>query len=143
MRFDGSVYRRSFVSPRAALIYQPSLNWTYKFLYGRAFRNPTVFDLFFDDGRSAIANPSLRPEKVDTIEVDVERKIGKRLNLVTAAYGYRLDDFLVSVYSPSGLGQTQNTGGFSPKASRWSCKPSRGVAGGDRQLLDSVGGHGR
>ena len=110
VRFDGSVSRRSFVSPRAALIYQPSLNWTYKFLYGRAFRNPTLFDLFFDDGLTAIANPSARPEKVDTLEVDVERKIGKRLNLVTAAYGYRLDDFLVSVYAPSGLAQTQNTG---------------------------------
>lgn len=110
VRFDGSVSRRSFVSPRAALIYQPSLNWTYKFLYGRAFRNPTLFDLFFEDGLSAIANPSVRPEKVDTFEVDVERKIGKRLNLVTAAYGYRLDDFLASVYTPSGLGQTQNTG---------------------------------
>jgi len=110
VRFDGSVSRRSFVSPRAALIYQPSSNWTYKFLYGRAFRNPTLFDLFFEDGLAAVANPNARPEKVDTIEVDVERKIGKRLNLVTAAYGYRLNDFLVSVYTPNGLAQTQNTG---------------------------------
>ncbi len=57
-----------------------------------------------------MANPDAQPEKVDTIEVDVERRIGKRLNLVTAAYGYRLHDFLVSVYTPSGLAQTQNTG---------------------------------
>jgi iron complex outermembrane receptor protein len=110
LRLDGSAYRQSFVSPRAALIYQPSLNWTYKFLYGRSFRNPSAFDLFFEDGLTAVANPNARPEKVDTVEVDVERRIGKRLNLVTAAYGYKLHDFLVSVFTGSGLGQTQNSG---------------------------------
>ena len=51
-----------------------------------------------------MANPNARPEKVDTIEVDVERRIGKRLNLVTAAYGYRLRDFLVSVYTAQRAG---------------------------------------
>jgi iron complex outermembrane receptor protein len=110
VRWDESAYRRSFVSPRAALIYQPSLNWTYKFLYGRSFRNPTAFDLFYDDGIVGIANPDAKPEKVDTLEVDVERRVGKRLNLMAAGYGYRLDDFLVSVYTPSGAGQTQNAG---------------------------------
>jgi len=110
VRWDGSAYRRSFISPRAALIYQPSTNWTYKFLYGRSFRNPTAFDLFYDDGVVGIANPYAKPEKVDTVEVDVERRIGKRMNLVTAAYGYRLRDFLVSVYTPSGAAQTQNAG---------------------------------
>src|SRR5205085_5011211 len=110
VRFDGSANRRSFVSPRAALIYQPSLNWTYKILYGRAFRNPTLFDLFFDDGLSGMANPNARPEKVDTLEIDVERSIGRKVNLKTAVYGYRLSDFLVSVYTPSGVAQTQNAG---------------------------------
>ena len=57
---------------------------------GRAFRNPTAFDLFYDDGVVGIANPNAKPEKVDTIEVDVERRIGKRMNLLTTAYGYRL-----------------------------------------------------
>jgi len=115
LRFDGSAYRRSFVSPRAALIYQPSINWTYKFLYGRAFRNPSAFDLFFEDGLSAVANPAARPEKVDTVEVNVERRIGSRLNVVTAAYGYAMHDFLVSVYTPSGLAQTQNSGAIHAK----------------------------
>jgi outer membrane receptor protein involved in Fe transport len=57
-----------------------------------------------------VANPAARPEKVDTVEVNVERRIGSRLNLVTAAYGYKMHDFLVRVFTPSGLGQTQNSG---------------------------------
>jgi hypothetical protein len=36
---DKSYYQHDFVSPRVALIYQPSA-WTYKLLYGRSLRNP-------------------------------------------------------------------------------------------------------
>jgi outer membrane receptor for ferrienterochelin and colicins len=110
-RFDFSAYRHNSLSPRAALIYQPSSGWTYKFLYGRGFRNPSAFELFFDDGgRSGAPNPNARPETADTIEVDVERKLGKRMNLVTSAYGYRLRDFLVGVFNSTGLIQYQNIG---------------------------------
>ena len=111
VRFDLSYYRSNFLSPRAALIYQPSSRWTYKFLYGRGFRNPSNFELFFDDGgRSGLPNPKARPEKTDTVEFDVERKIGKRMNLVAAAYGYWLRDFLEGVYGTNGLIQYQNIG---------------------------------
>ncbi len=112
VRFDGSYYRRSFVSPRAALIYQPSDPWTFKFLYGRAFRNPSAFDLFYGDGSTAAANPAARPEKVDTVEIDLERKLGNRMKLITSAYAYRLHDFLEGVYNSGGVLQTLNTGGI-------------------------------
>ncbi len=111
IRLDASAYRHSFVSPRAALIYQPSSAWTYKLLYGRAFRNPSAFHLFYQDGVTAIANPGLRPENADTIEVNVERKFGKRLSILAAAYGYWLRDFLAGVYTADGLLQYQNLGG--------------------------------
>src|SRR5207249_7424545 len=38
-RFDYSEYRPDSISPRAALIYQPSDRVSYKVLYGRAFRD--------------------------------------------------------------------------------------------------------
>jgi iron complex outermembrane receptor protein len=111
VRFDFSAYRHSFLSPRAALIYQPPSGWTYKFLYGRGFRNPSAFELYFDDGgRSGAPNPNARPESADTVEVDVERKLGKRMNLVGAAYGYWLRDFLVGVYTDAGVIQYRNAG---------------------------------
>jgi iron complex outermembrane receptor protein len=109
IRFDTSVYRRNFVSPRAALIYQRS-DWTYKLLYGRSFRNPSAFQLFYGDGLFDAANPSARPEAADTVEFDVERKLGKRMNLLASAYGYKLHDFLVGVYTSDGLIQYQNAG---------------------------------
>ena len=63
-RYDLSTYRKNFVSPRAALVYQPSDQWSYKFLFGRSFRNPSAFQLFYGDGFSAVANPDLHPESV-------------------------------------------------------------------------------
>ncbi len=110
IRFDFSSYRSSFLSPRAALIYQPTSVWTYKILYGRGFRNPSAFELFFDDGRSGAPNPNARHEGADTLEVDIERRIGRRLNLVAAAYGYKLHQFLLGVYNDAGLLQYLNIG---------------------------------
>jgi iron complex outermembrane receptor protein len=109
LRFDHAGFGRNSVSPRVALIYQPA-EWTYKFLYGRGFRDPSAFQLFYTDGLSAANNPSLRPESADTVEVDVERKLGKRVNLQASAYGYELRDFLEGVLIEDGLLQYQNIG---------------------------------
>jgi outer membrane receptor protein involved in Fe transport len=117
LRFDKSSFGTNFLSPRAALIYQRS-EWTYKFLYGRGFRDPSAFQMFYSDGLAAQANPNARPESADTVEVDAERRLGKRLNLQVSAYGYRLRDFLVGVALPDGLIQYQNTGTIELRASK-------------------------
>lgn len=109
-RIDRSALLRDFFSPRAALIYQPTSGWTYKFLYGRSFRNPSLFQLYYGDQLSAVANPALRPESADTVEADVERKLGKRANLLTAAYAYRMHDYIDGMPVSSGLIQYQNIG---------------------------------
>jgi outer membrane receptor protein involved in Fe transport len=109
-RLDYSANRQSFLSPRVALLYQPSSGWTYKFLYGRAFRNPSAFELYYDDGLSGVGNPLARSEKADTGEFDIERRLGKRMNLVTSVYQYRLSDFLVPTRAASGLIQYLNVG---------------------------------
>lgn len=109
-RYDLSTYRKNFVSPRAALIYQPSDRWSYKFLFGRSFRNPSAFQLFYGDGFSAVANPGLHPESANTVEIDVERKLGRRMNLVAAGYSYWLSDFIEAAFTDGGLLQYQNRG---------------------------------
>ncbi len=111
LRVDISAIHPDFVSPRGALIYQRSA-WTYKFLYGRSFRSPSAFQLFYGDGIADAANPALRPESADTVEVDAERKLGKRMNLQASAYGYQLHDFLLGVYLSNGLLQYQNSAGI-------------------------------
>ena len=111
-REDRSAYLHDFFSPRAALIYQPHSAWTYKFLYGRSFRNPSAFELYFDDGTSSMSNHALRPEEANTVEFDAERKIAKHLNLLTAAYGYSLHNYIEAGTSSSGLIQYHNVSGI-------------------------------
>ncbi len=111
IRLDVSSRLQDFVAPRAALIYQPSSPWTYKFLYGRGFLNPSIFELYFNDGgRSGLPNPLLRAERTDTFELDVERKIGKHLNLIASGYRYNMTNFLEGVPADNGLIQYRNVG---------------------------------
>jgi outer membrane receptor for ferrienterochelin and colicins len=108
VRFDYSVYQRNSISPRGALIYQPSAKISYKFLYGRAFTNPSPFELFYTNGFSNLGNPSATAEKAQTFEFDVERKLTRKLNAQVSAYHWGLGNLLVAAYTPSGLLQYQN-----------------------------------
>ncbi len=109
LRFDAARYGDNFLSPRVALIYQPS-SWAVKFLYGRGFRNPSAFQLFYSDGHATQGNPGAHAESADTLEIDLERKLGKRINVQASAYGYRMRNFLEGLALPDGLIQYQNAG---------------------------------
>lgn len=109
VRFDDSKNHRAFASPRVALVYRPTPATALKFLYGRAFRNPSTFEMFYDDdGVSYLRNLSLRPEKAHTFEVSVERKLGPRVELAASAYQYRLAGLIEGTTTESGLFQYQN-----------------------------------
>ena len=97
-RLDKTWGFRPVPSPRAALIYQQSPSTVLKMLYGGAFRNPNAFERYYDDhGNSQIANPSLRPERTQTAEVDVEHKLTGRLSAIASAYHYTLRDLIQAV----------------------------------------------
>lgn len=111
-RFDWSWIRRSAVSPRAALLYKPSSTSVIKLLYGRGFRNPSAYEMFWDDnGLSQKANPSLLPETNDSYEVSVENRFGKRIRASASAYRYQVNDLIQLTYTPDGLAQYVNSGG--------------------------------
>ncbi|HXJ38813.1 MAG TPA: TonB-dependent receptor, partial [Bryobacteraceae bacterium] len=108
-RFDFSALLANSFSPRAALIYQPSTRVSYKFLYGRAFRNPSALELFYNVPFADLGNPSARPERANTFEFVFERKLTQKVNALLSVYRYGLSGLLVGVTTPSGLLQYQNT----------------------------------
>lgn len=109
-RWDASENYGSFVSPRLALVYQPNERSSYKLVYGRPFRAPSMYEAYYQDGATQVANPSLRPESADALEASVERKIGKSAYALANAFSYSMHSAIESVLLPNALYQYQNVG---------------------------------
>jgi iron complex outermembrane receptor protein len=87
------------VTPRAALIVTPSGSQSLKYLYGRAFRAPTAYELnefYFGQG---IRN--LRPESVDTHEIVWERYANDWLRTSVSTYWFKADSLIQLTADPS------------------------------------------
>jgi len=108
VRYDGSKNYTHFVSPRAALVYRASPNTVYKFLVGRAFRNPSAYEEFYEDGVSQVRNLSLRPEQAGTFEVAAEHQFTKKVSGLISVYHYEMRDLIEGVTLDSGLLQYRN-----------------------------------
>jgi iron complex outermembrane receptor protein len=86
LRYDG--YERfNRVTPRTALIVMPTTNQSLKYLYGRAFRAPNLYEtieLYFGAGVA-----DLRPESIDTHEFVWERYTSDWLRTSVSSYWYK------------------------------------------------------
>ncbi|HEV2327715.1 MAG TPA: TonB-dependent receptor [Verrucomicrobiae bacterium] len=76
-------------SPRAALIYNPWQQSTFKFVYGTAFRDPNVLELALTGG-----NTDVKPEKISSCEFIYEQGINRFLRSSIMAYYNRMDDLI-------------------------------------------------
>jgi iron complex outermembrane receptor protein len=76
-------------NPRAALIYNPFDESTFKFIYGTAFRAPNFFEL--RDRRFA---SSIKPETISTYELVYEQGIAKHLRSSVAGFYNQIDDLI-------------------------------------------------
>jgi len=95
-RFDHYGTFGGVLSPRAALVY----GWeagSAKLLYGRAFRAPSNFEMFYQDGYSIKASPDLDPEHIVTVEAVLEQRLGSWLRAVLSAYQYRAHGLISEV----------------------------------------------
>jgi iron complex outermembrane receptor protein len=90
-------------SPRIGVIWSPWERTTAKLLYGSAFRAPNVFELHYQDGVSLKANPTLRPETIDTFEAVLEQffdLLGVHWKATAAGYYYRIDNLIAATADP-------------------------------------------
>lgn len=91
-------------NPRIALIYQPFDETTIKVLYGKAFRAPNVYELYYNDGDDEDAtqkgNADLRPEEITTYEVVAEQTLGKHFRGKVSLYHYKIDNLISEETDP-------------------------------------------
>lgn len=85
VRWDtGSVFS-SPLMPRISLIHQATENLTLKLGFGKAFRSPTVNDLYYPaDSWGMVGNPDLQPEISKRYEFSGEWKVGSQLLTMNA-----------------------------------------------------------
>jgi iron complex outermembrane receptor protein len=88
-------------SPRTALIWQATPATTLKALYGDAHRAPNAYERDYGDGHSQIANPALRGESIDTLELVADQRIARDFALRASLYSWRMSDLITQVYDPA------------------------------------------
>ena len=85
-------------SPKAALAWTPALSWKVTASFGRAWRFPTVSELYqvvTTGATLAVPNPNLRPERATSEELAIEHQ-GIRLSLFNEV----IEDALLSQLAP-------------------------------------------
>ena len=111
LRWDDYSDIGSTLNPRLALVWSTSLQSTTKFLYGRAFRAPSIAELLVVNNPVALGNPDLSPEVIDTYEVSYSIKYTPSLTLDINAFYYEISDFITFAADESASTATaQNAG---------------------------------
>lgn len=114
-RYDNNSVYGTTLNPRIGLIIQPHEKIIFKLLYGSAFRAPTNFELY-TKGVVKIANPDLKPEKIQTYEANIIYTPVKFLLVQANLFQNELTDIIVQdVAVTGGKNQNQNVGTASIK----------------------------
>jgi iron complex outermembrane receptor protein len=97
-------------SPRLAAVITPNDADTIKALYGRAFREPNLYELFYAVPSNSLANPNLQPEICDTYELDWEHQFASGWRTTLDGYVWHLSNTISNVALPNNISQYQNIG---------------------------------
>ncbi len=124
-RFDYNKFIGSFeemkISPKLSLLYSPQSkspvlnNTSYRFLLGRAFRAPSIAELYFKKelfgGFNFIYNPNLLPEDMTSLEFGFRKQYKNRFN-IDVSFFFNVYENLIQYVNigptPNGPFQVQN-----------------------------------
>jgi outer membrane receptor for ferrienterochelin and colicins len=81
------------VNPRAALIYNPWTNTTFKAIYGQAFRAPNANELYYV-APGYLANPTLKPERIHSYELVYEQVLHRGVRLTSSVFYDQINDLI-------------------------------------------------
>ena len=97
IRFDDYSDFGSTINPRAALIWATTDTITTKLLYGRAFRAPSLNELYVSNNPVFTGNDELDAETIDTYEIGVSHQVTPRVLYALNLFYYEIDDLINAV----------------------------------------------
>ena len=89
------------ISPKVAFSYQADENTNYYVSYGHSFNPPPLYNIYRYGGSgmgNVIPNPGLNPEKSDTYEIGVKKKLSPKTNMSLNAYQVKTKDKIAYTY---------------------------------------------
>ena len=89
-------------SPRLGLVHQNDSGGIFKFLYATAFSDPSVYQRFYTTPSYSVGNPELVPERMRSIDLTWEQRLGHGTRLTSSLYFFRVQD-LLGVDASTGL----------------------------------------
>jgi len=112
IRHDKFSHARGSTNPRLAVIVTPTAKTAFKLLYGSAFREPSMYELEYEDQVwGAKKNEALVPERVSSFEAVVEHRLTSDTFVVFSAYRLKASRLIDPVIDPAdSLFQFQNAG---------------------------------
>jgi outer membrane receptor for ferrienterochelin and colicins len=138
LRSDSYQKSGNTLSPRLGLIFNPTPNTNIKATYSRAFRAPNSYENFYTDSVGNTGNPSLRPEKISSYELDLEHRLGKEFNGTIAGYDNRITGLIVQQLDPTtGKPRYMNSGNFRSRGVELELR-AKWPAGLEWTLSDSI-----
>jgi iron complex outermembrane receptor protein len=99
VRYDRESSTGGVFSPRLALIAEMARGTTLKAIYGRAFRAPNSYELFYgiDAQGGQLANPDLGRERIRSHEVSLVRQLDQRSSVTLSAYANQAAGLITEV----------------------------------------------
>lgn len=105
LRFDQKIGRWKALLPRVAAVLNPDAKSTIKLLYGEAYRAPSVAESDLDTDIYN-RNLSLKPERIKTYELTLERRVASTLLLGVSGYHYSIRNLIEQTASDTATGIT-------------------------------------
>ena len=100
-RFDIDSEFGAIFNPRLALVWNANTEFTFKLLYGQAFRAPNSQEQYRLSG-FVTGNKNLKPETIKTTEFSINYAIGKNINTNLIFFHNQLDDIIYAEGTTSG-----------------------------------------
>lgn len=112
LRYDSYSDFGDTTNPRAALVWNASQDLTAKFMYGTAFRAPSVNEFASINNPVARGNANLQPEKIKTLEAGLSWQARRDIQVNLSVFRHELTDIIGLVTDPvASTGKTyQNMG---------------------------------
>jgi outer membrane receptor protein involved in Fe transport len=131
VRFDFYDTFGAIVVPRGALLFKPAPGGVLKLMFGRAFRAPSVYEQYYNDGgfsqvpgQDPDRDLSLRPESIYSAEIEYLQRFAEDWVAVGSVHGSYVEDLITTVLDPIG-----------PDVIRYANDPSPvGALGGEVEL---------